>query len=96
MTISHEFRTPLITSLMLLNNIVVIPNLVSSTKETIWHVISQINMLLCLVNDQLDLQMIEQNKFVVNRRWDNKMMCDCVRKICFQKGEIWKSQECLV
>ena len=49
---------------MLLNNIIAIPNLVSSTKETIWLVISQINMLLCLVNDQLDLQMIEQNKFV--------------------------------
>jgi len=27
-------------------------------------VISQINLLLCLVNDILDLKMIEQNKFI--------------------------------
>ena len=65
MTISHEFRTPLITSLMLLENIIVMPNLLKSTKDQLWLVISSINMLLCLVNDLLDMQMIEHDKFAV-------------------------------
>lgn len=55
-TISHEFRTPLSNSLMLLDNVLTNEkNLSESTQSTIWLVISLINMLLCLVNDQLDL-----------------------------------------
>ena len=34
-----------------------------TTKSKIWLVISFINTLLCLVNDQLDLKTIEQGKF---------------------------------
>ena len=33
------------------------------TKSKIWLVISLINMLLCLVNDQLDLKTIDLGKF---------------------------------
>ena len=50
---------------MLLDNVIVMPNLLKSTKDQLWLVISSINMLLCLVNDLLDMQMIEHNKFAV-------------------------------
>ena len=59
MTISHEFRTPLATALMMLDTMHEDKSLSSFGKELLWLVITQINMLLCLVNDQLDLQMIE-------------------------------------
>ena len=32
--------------------------------KILWLIISQINMLLCLVNDSLDMQLIEQGLFV--------------------------------
>ena len=41
--------------------------LAETAKSTIWLVISQINLLLCLVNDSLDLRLIEQGKFVERR-----------------------------
>ena len=56
-TISHEFRTPLATCLMFLEG------LVSQTKSQanlaiLQLIISQLNLLLCLVNDVLDLKLI--------------------------------------
>ena len=33
----------------------------------VWLIISQTNMLLCLVNDSLDMQLIEHDKFVPQR-----------------------------
>jgi signal transduction histidine kinase len=63
MTLSHEFRAPLSSTLMLLETL-----LVSITDEKlrklIMTVISQINLLLHLVNDILDIKMIDQNKFI--------------------------------
>ena len=64
MTVSHEFRTPLSSSLMLLENMLSNFSLPEPAKEVIWLIISQVNMLLCLVNDSLDMQLIEQDKFV--------------------------------
>ncbi len=62
MTLSHEFRTPLSSSLMLLESL--LQNaLEESTREIIRVVISQINLLLCLVSDILDLKMLDQNKY---------------------------------
>ena len=57
MTLSHEFRAPLSSALMLLETIM------QSVKDEqlrnlVMTVISQINMLLYLVNDILDLKMI--------------------------------------
>ena len=63
MTLSHEFRAPLSSTLMLLEALLQSIK-EESLRQIILMVISQINMLLCLVNDILDIKMIEQNKFV--------------------------------
>ena len=58
MTLSHEFRTPLTSTLMLLQSLLVTITDEASCK-IIMMVMTQINLLLCLVNDTLDLKMIE-------------------------------------
>jgi hypothetical protein len=44
---------------MLLENILSLSQLDAQVRETIWLVVQQINLLLCLVNDVLDLKLIE-------------------------------------
>ena len=44
---------------MLLENILDFPQLDARVRETIWLVVQQINLLLCLVNDVLDMKLIE-------------------------------------
>ena len=66
MTISHEFRTPLASSLTFLENLLC-KEMSSAARDIIFIVISQINLLLCLVNDILDLKLIEENKFVAKK-----------------------------
>ena len=56
--ISHEYRTPLSTSLMLLDTIQDDKSISDESSNILWLIITQINMLLCLVNDQLDIQTI--------------------------------------
>ena len=63
MTISHEFRTPLASSLMFLESLLG-EQMTTQARHLIKIVISQINLLLCLVNDILDLKLIEEDKFV--------------------------------
>ena len=63
-TVSHEFRTPLTSSLMLLEGIISQYQHCEGALKILWLVISQINMLLCLVNDSLDMQLIEQGLFM--------------------------------
>ena len=63
MTISHEFRTPLASSLMFLESLLG-EQMTTQARHLIKIIISQINLLLCLVNDILDLKLIEENKFV--------------------------------
>ena len=49
---------------MLLENLLATTvGLTESATNTIWLVISQINLLLCLINDSLDMRLIEQGKF---------------------------------
>ncbi len=61
--ISHEFRTPLSTSIMLLEGIV--KTLAAGQMLTILLLITnQLNLLLNLVNDLLDVKMIKEGKFV--------------------------------
>ena len=61
-TISHEFRTPLGTSLTFLEDLMK-KNFDKQTMSVLQLIISQLNMLLCLVNDILDLKMIEAGKY---------------------------------
>ena len=61
-TISHEFRTPLGTSLMFLENLMQL-RLGEDAMSLINLVVSQLNLLLCLVNDVLDIKMIQSQKF---------------------------------
>ena len=63
MTISHEFRTPLTISLMFLENLLA-EKLTESGQKLIKLITMQINLLLCLVNDILDVKLIEENMFV--------------------------------
>ena len=66
MTLSHELRAPLSSILMILET--VLQNLAKEAlRETICVVISQVNLLLCLVTDMLDLKLLEQGKFVARK-----------------------------
>ena len=59
---SHEFRTPLSTSLMFLEGMIV--NMKDPEQiRVITLVTTQLNLLLCLVNDVLDIKLIEAGKF---------------------------------
>ena len=49
---------------MLLDNILNFATLDPKDRENLWLVIQQINLLLCLVNDVLDLKLIEADKFI--------------------------------
>lgn len=60
--LSHEFRAPLTSSLMLLEGMLQTV-FDEALRRVIFIVISQMNLLLCLVNDLLDLKMIEQGLF---------------------------------
>ena len=64
-TISHEFRTPLSTCLMFIEGLLRSTQ-DPSVRETLNLICSQLNLLLCLVNDVLDIKMIEMNKFERN------------------------------
>ena len=57
-TLSHEFRVPLTTTLMMLESLLS-QLLENSLRQIILIVISQINLLLCIVNDLLDHKMIQ-------------------------------------
>ena len=61
-TISHEFRTPLSTCLSFLD-ILVQMDLPLGTIQMLNMIIAQLNLLLCLVNDVLDMKLIEQGEF---------------------------------
>ena len=61
-TISHEFRTPLSTSLMFLEGILQSTQ-DGNARHTLQLIISQLHLLLCLVNDVLDIKLIESGKF---------------------------------
>ena len=61
-SLSHEFRAPLTSSLMLLEGMLQTV-FDEALRRVIFIVISQMNLLLCLVNDLLDLKMIEQGLF---------------------------------
>ena len=63
MTLSHEFRSPLSSCLMLLENLLKIVQ-EEAWRKTLLVLIAQINLLLCLVNDILDMKMISQDKFM--------------------------------
>ena len=66
MTLSHEFRTPLSSSLMVLESMMQF-EMQEACKRLVLLLISQVNLLLCLVNDMLDLKMIEMGEFVSRR-----------------------------
>lgn len=63
LTISHEFRTPLSTVLMFMESLLK-EKLSNSGLRLVKIIISQINLLLSLVNDILDHKLIEEGKFV--------------------------------
>ena len=58
MTLSHEFRSPLNSCLMLLESLLM-QVVEEALRKMILVLISQINLLLCLVNDILDMKMID-------------------------------------
>ena len=62
-TISHEFRTPLSTSLMFLESLLTMPGHNEGTFQMLSLIVSQLNLLLCLVNDVLDIKLIKMGKF---------------------------------
>ena len=62
--LSHELRTPLTTSLMFLESLLNTEHLSLRARQLIMVIISQINLILCLVNDMLDLKLMDEGKFV--------------------------------
>ena len=66
MTLSHEFRAPLSSILMILEGMLQL--IVDGVlREKILIVIAQINLLICLVQDMLDYKMFEQGQFVTRK-----------------------------
>ena len=63
-TISHEFRTPIGTSLMFLESLLSL-NLSEHAEKTIKLVIQKLNLLLSLVQDILDIKMIQNGEFQI-------------------------------
>ena len=63
MTLSHEFRSPLQSCLMILESLLC-KVLDDAMRSTILVLIGQVNLLLCLVNDILDMKMIDQDRFI--------------------------------
>ena len=61
-TISHEFRTPLGTSLMFLESLLK-QDLSENTRYVLLLIVSQLNLLLSLINDVLDMKLIKQGVF---------------------------------
>ena len=59
MTLSHEFRAPLSSILMLMESLLS-KVVIEAQRKMICLMIAQINLLVCLVNDILDMKMIEQ------------------------------------
>ena len=66
MTLSHEFRTPLSSILMILETIL-LKELDVYLREKLLIVIAQINLLICLVQDMLDFKLIDSGKFMIRR-----------------------------
>ena len=62
-TISHEFRTPLATSIMFLEQLLSIMLKDKASTRLINIVITQLQFLLSLVSDLLDIKMIEKGVF---------------------------------
>lgn len=62
MTMSHEFRAPLSSMLMILQRLL-LGMIDAESRKLILVIISQLNLLVCLVNDILDHKLIEQGKF---------------------------------
>ena len=62
-TISHEFRTPLATSLMFLENLLNNFNLAPEVINLVTLIISQLNLLMILVQNVMDMGLIERGKY---------------------------------
>ena len=62
-TISHEYRTPLGTSLMFLESVLESDSLSEEQRGLLNLVVCQLNLLLCLVNDMLDIKLIKSDQF---------------------------------
>ena len=64
---SHEFRTPVSTTLMFLNLIL---NKITDEycKKLLLLVIGSLNLLLSLVNDVVDLKMLKEGRFMKNEK----------------------------
>lgn len=66
-TISHEFRTPLSSVLMLLDNVLNFCELDRHGRKLVWQVIQQINLLLFLVGDILDTKMMQHRGLQIRK-----------------------------
>ena len=61
--LSHEFRTPLTTTLMFLESLLLNHDLQEQVISMLLVIVSQTNMLLSLVNDMMDNKLIEEGIF---------------------------------
>lgn len=66
MTLSRKFRTPLTSTLMILESLYT-KVVDQAIRRTIMVVISEVNLLICLVNDLLDLKFIENAQYVAKQ-----------------------------
>ena len=64
MRLSHEFRAPLTSMLMILESLLTLL-FEEYMRDKVLLVIAQINLLLCQVTDMLDLILMDQGKFKV-------------------------------
>ena len=64
MATANEQKTPLQTTLMLLESILSQVNMPEWATQSFWLVVHLVNLLLCSANDNLDLTVIEEGKFI--------------------------------
>ena len=78
---SHEFRTPLGTTLMFIEMILSMQTNASAIR-IIELIKDSLNLLLSLVNDMVDLKLIKENNFVVNLNvFDPRSALDFIKEL---------------
>ena len=83
---AHEFRAGLSTTLMFLQNLLLLNNLPEQGKTLVLLIISQINFLISHISDTDDLRMIEEGKFsVVNESFRLADTLDFIRALFIPK-----------
>lgn len=91
LSLSHKVRTPLTTTLMILEGLYSkIED--EAIKRTFMVVISEINLLICLFNDLMDLKLLDSREFSARKEvFDVKSIFEFIITMFAQQAELQRS-----